>query len=81
MVLELTIRVESAYSDGHCSSSVETVAVEPFADVEELWEQLSDFSGDGHGTDSSLGYCYSITVLGAPGRVDLVGLSNEWCGA
>ena len=81
MALELTIRVENAYSDGHESQRVQTVEVEPFTDIEELWEQLQEFTGDGHGTDSSLGYCYEVTVLTCPQRPHLVGLSNEWVGA
>jgi hypothetical protein len=81
MALELTIKVDSAYSDGHESQRVENLAVEPFADVEELWEQLQEFTGDGHGTDSSLGYCYEVTVLAFPQRSDLVGRSYEWAGA
>jgi len=79
--MTLTVKLENAYSDGHCSESVETVAVEPVDDVEKLWEQLQEFTGDGHGADDDLGYCYTITVLEAPGRPELVGLSNEWVGA
>lgn len=79
--MTLTLKVENTYSDGHSSTSVETVAVEPVADVEKLWEQLAEFTGDGHGAGMDLGYCYTITILEAPGRADLVGLSNEWAGA
>lgn len=34
----MTIKVENVYSDGHKSTVVETVEVEPFDDVDELWE-------------------------------------------
>ncbi len=79
--MALTIKVENAYSDGHESERVETVQVEPFEDLEELWEQLEEFTGDGHGIDNDLGYCYTVTVLESVERPDLVGLSNEWVGA
>ncbi|MEW2484523.1 hypothetical protein AB0876_33530 [Mycobacterium sp. NPDC049093] len=79
--LKLTIRVESAYSDGHTSKRVETVEVEPFEDLEQLWEQLEEFTGDGHGIGNDLGYCHEITIVDAPARPDLVGKLNEWVGA
>lgn len=79
--LKLTIRVENAYSDGHTSKRVETVEVEPFEDLEQLWEQLEEFTGDGHGIGNDLGYCYEITIVEASGRNDLVGKNNEWVGA
>ncbi|MCT7373279.1 hypothetical protein [Mycolicibacterium llatzerense] len=78
--MKLTIKSESAYSDGHESERIETVDIEPFEDIEELWEQLHDYTGDGHGTDSSLGYFYAITVLESPDRPTLVGQREEWCG-
>ncbi|OMC37690.1 hypothetical protein A5742_08630 [Mycolicibacterium fortuitum] len=79
--LTLTIRVENAYSDGHTSKRVETVEVEPFEDLEQLWEQLEEFTGDGHGIGNDLGYCFEITIVDAPGRCELVGEFNEWVGA
>lgn len=79
--MALTLKLENAYSDGRCSTSVETVEVEAVDDVEELWEHLEEFTGDGHGIGNDLGYCYTITVLDAPGHADLVGLTNEWVGA
>lgn len=78
---QLARLVENAYSDGHESERVETVGVAAFDDLEELWEQLQEFTGDGHGIGNDLGYCYAVTVVGAPGRPDLVGLSNEWAGS
>ncbi|UBV22313.1 hypothetical protein H8Z59_03620 [Mycolicibacterium fortuitum] len=79
--LTLTIRVENAYSDGHTSKRVETVEVERFEDLEQLWEQLEEFTGDGHGIGNDLGYCFEITIVDAPGRCELVGECNEWVGA
>lgn len=79
--LVLKIKVECAYSDGHESTVVETVAIQPVNDREELWEQLQDFTGDGHGIGRDLGYCHTITILESNGDPDLVDLTNEWCGA
>lgn len=78
--LTLTFTVESAYSDGHSSKRTETAELEPFEDLEELWEQLEEFIGDGHGVGKNLGYCFEITIVDAPGRPDLLGKSNEWAG-
>lgn len=80
-MMTLTLKLENDYSDGHHSESVETVAVEPVDDVEKLWELLHDFTGDGHGDGNDLGYCYTITVLAAPGRPQFLNLTNEWVGA
>lgn len=79
--MKLTIKNESAYSDGHESERTETVDVEPFDDMDELWEQLHDYTGDGHGIDPDLGYCYVITIIESPECPNLVGESNEWSGA
>ena len=79
--MPLMIKVENTYSDGHESTVVETVEVQPFNDIEELWEQLQDRTGDGHGVDRDLGYCYTITILAAAEYPELVGASNEWVGA
>lgn len=79
--LALSIEVENHYSDGHQSKRVESVEVDPFDDMEGLWEQLQEFTGDGHGIDSDLGYLYTVTILEAPKMPELVGRSNEWCGS
>lgn len=79
--LTLKIKVENAYSDGHESTVVETVRVEPFDDIEELWEQLQDFTGDGHDVGGVLGYCHTITIVDAAENSALVGSCNEWVGA
>lgn len=77
----LSIKVENAYSDGHESERVETVQVAPFSDLEQLWDQLWAFTGDGHGVGRDGGYCHIVTVVGCFDRPELVGLSNEWAGA
>lgn len=79
--MTLTIKVENAYSDGHESSVVETVVVQPFNDIEELWEQLHERTGDGHGIDGDFGYCHTVTILAAAEYPDLIGACNEWVGA
>jgi hypothetical protein len=48
----LVIGVETAYSDGHESQCVATVAVEPFAVSRSCGKQLREFTGK---TDGSLG--------------------------
>jgi hypothetical protein len=45
MTLSLTIKVQNTYSDGHESEHVEAVQVAPFDDLEELWEQLHEYTG------------------------------------
>lgn len=76
--VHLKIKVENSYSDGHESEQVEKVQVEPFEDLEELWEQLREYTGDGHGIGRDVDALYTVTVLEAPERPELVGLSNEW---
>lgn len=74
----LEVRVECAYSDGHESSRSEAVVAEPFTDLEDLWDQLFDLTGDGHGDGRDLGCLTVMTILEAAGRPELVGLSHEW---
>lgn len=76
----MAIRVESAYSDGYESVRVQDVEVAPFGDIDQLWEHLEEYTGDGHGTAGKLGYCYTITVLECPERPEVIGQSNEWAG-
>lgn len=79
--LVLKIKVESAYEDGHQSEREQSVTVPPFATLDEMWDHLEEFNGDGHGADNpKLGYCHSITVIDCPAQPGLVGESNEWCG-
>jgi hypothetical protein len=86
----MRIRIESAYSDGHCSTRVEEVGEFVYdptdrdycCDEEEALElYLSTFSGDGHGADEpDLGWCYEVTVLEADNAA-LVGHVYENCGS
>jgi hypothetical protein len=89
----MRIRIESAYSDGHCSTRIEEVAEFVFADLatnpdyagcdedEALNFYLSEFSGDGHGAKfPKLGWCYEVTVLEADNAA-LVGHVYENCGS
>jgi hypothetical protein len=78
VAVHLKIKVENTYSDGHESEQVEKVQVEPFEDLEHLWEQLREYTGDGHGIGRDVDALYTVTVLEAPERPELVGLSNEW---
>uniref|UniRef100_A0A5Q5BTD5 Uncharacterized protein n=2 Tax=unclassified Mycobacterium TaxID=2642494 RepID=A0A5Q5BTD5_MYCSS len=78
MALNLTIKVENAYSDGHESEQTHTVTMERFRGEEDLWEQLFEYTGDGHGDGRDLGSLHTVTVLGCPEYPELVGLSNEW---
>ena len=48
-------------------------------DADEWWEFMAQYTGDGHGRDSSLGWFYSITVVEAADPA-LVGLYWENCG-
>ncbi len=78
MALRLRVQVENTYSDGHQSERVQEIQVEPFDDLEELWEQLHAYTGDGHGIGRGVDALYTVTVLESPNRPELVGLSNEW---
>lgn len=79
MALHLTIKVENTYSDGHESEQTHAVELEQFRGEEDLWEQLFDYTGDGHGADRpDLDSLYTVTVLACPEHSELVGLSNEW---
>lgn len=80
------IRVHNAYSDGHESTIDYTVNVtgnigDDLSDdvLEPLWDLLSEYTGDGHGTDPDLGWCYSITITDAT-DARLIGLEWENCG-
>lgn len=76
--VRMQIRVECAYSDGHESTRTEMVEVQPFTDLEDLWDQLWDQTGDGHGIGRDAVCLSTVTVLESPARPALVGLSNEW---
>lgn len=76
----MIVEIENAYSDGH-TSTVRVVVVDPAgpADLADWWDrEVSQHTGDGHGRDSRLGFCYSATIVDGP--ADLVGSSYEWIG-
>lgn len=79
-MIGLVIKVECAYSDGHESVRVQEVEIASFGDLDQLWEDLEEYTGDGHGTGGKLGYCYTITVLECLASPELVGQSHEWAG-
>lgn len=83
----MRILVENHYSDGY-ESKVEVDVpdvVEPtdFGDdgapMDDLWAELHDYTGDGHGMDSDLGFCYTVTILDASSD-ELIGKTREWIG-
>ena len=76
--VELTVKVENAYSDGYQSEQTQTVRLAAVDDEEDLWEQLYDYTGDGHGIGRDLNAIYEMTVLACPQRPEFVGLNNEW---
>jgi len=78
--MKMTINVENHHSDGHKSQRTEVANVAPFENLDELWEELQEFTGDGHDVDGDLGYCHTITIVDSPDRPTLVGETNEWVG-
>lgn len=78
MTVELTVKMENAYSDGYQSEQTHQVQFDAVIDAEDLWEQLYEYTGDGHGVGRDLDAIYTASVLACPQRPELVGLSNEW---
>jgi len=77
--IELVIKVENAYSDGHESEQTRTVEVAEVLDEDQLWDELYEYTGDGHGQDRpDLGSCHTVTVVASPHRPDLLGLDHEY---
>jgi len=75
----MKVRIANAYSDGHESERVALLA-EPDVLTEDWWDDVAlPETGDGHGMDSSLGYCYTVTILTASNPA-FVGQSREWSG-
>jgi hypothetical protein len=77
-MLNLTIKVENAYSDGHTSEQIHQVDLGRFRGDEALWDELWEYTGDGHGDSRDLCAIYTVTILESPQFPPLVGLSNEW---
>lgn len=75
----MKICVENAYSDGYESSQRHVIDdADVPRDIEDMWDLLWEYTGDGHGDHSGLDSCYTITIEAAADPV-LVGLSREWC--
>lgn len=82
----MKIKVENSYSDGHESTIEYTVPDmdlpqrDSYTDsevwIEDVWDHLYRYTGDGHGKDSSLGWFYGIDILEAADP-ELVGLHWE----
>lgn len=73
--LELIVKIENVYDDGHCSERTIALAV-PEGDLDDWWQdEVFDHTGDGHGAGST-GSCLTATVVGGP--TSLLGMSNEW---
>jgi hypothetical protein len=77
------IRIENTYSDGHQSARRAKVTEPASASskvLEQWWEDVvAPQTGDGHGLDSRLGFCYTVTVLRA-NTAGLAGQVHEWVG-
>ncbi|WP_394941161.1 DUF3846 domain-containing protein [Psychromicrobium sp. YIM B11713] len=74
------IRIENTYCGSH-ESTTEVWVIPPAdnstKDLEEWWQdEVFKHTGDGHGTDGSLGSLLTATVLSGPAH--LLGQSFEW---
>lgn len=75
----VTVRIENTYSDGHSSTEHVTLPAPNEADLDEFWEdEVFEYTGDGHGIDSSLGSYYEATITAGPEH--LVGKTYSWGG-
>lgn len=77
----VTVHIENWYSDGHESERTIHLPA-PTGDISgdlDEWfnEAVFPHTGDGHGTDSSLGSCYTASIVDAADKT-LVGKSFEW---
>jgi hypothetical protein len=84
----MKVRITNDYSNGHHSEHTVEIETEPSLeqlkqdhDDEDSWwqEVVFDETGDGTGLDSSLGFCYTATIIEANNPA-LVGQSEEWIG-
>lgn len=80
---KVKVKIENAYSDGHESTSEVELdlpdGVTPDSQELDDWftDVVFDHTGDGHGIDSSLGSCYTATIVAAEDP-KLVGATTEW---
>lgn len=65
-MLNLTVKVDNAYSDGHTSEQTYQVDLGQVRGEEALWE----CTGDGHGDCRSMCAIYAVTILDSPGYVE-----------
>lgn len=76
----ITVRIENNYEDGH-ESTHEVLVPVPDDSLEGWWDEVSSWTGDGHGIGKDLGYCYTATVIDAPEPFrHLIGQTEEWSG-
>lgn len=78
----IEVRIENTYEDGHESTHIVHLPA-PEGDLDSWWEDVVlEQTGDGHGIDNDLGYCYEATVVGTPKDFEhLLGESREWSGS
>lgn len=77
-MLNLTIKVENAYSDGYTSVQTHRVELGQFRGEDAMWDELWEYTGDTHGDARNVDAIYTVTILESPKMPPLVGLSNEW---
>ncbi|MDP9903148.1 DUF3846 domain-containing protein [Arthrobacter bambusae] len=74
------VRIENTYSDGHESTTevwLEPPAGNSAKELEDWWQdEVFGHTGDGHGTDGSLGSLLTATVISGP--THLAGQTFEW---
>lgn len=72
----MKIQIENTYSDNHSSVQIREVDDAVYTgDLDELWDELWTYTGDG--TGEALDAFYEITILEAD-DTSLVGLTHEW---
>jgi hypothetical protein len=80
----VTVRITNDYSDGHASNHTVALDAPTAVSDEELDEWFEDVvfpeTGDGHGTDEDLGYCYTARIVAADDE-SLIGACFEWVGS
>jgi hypothetical protein len=76
--MKVTVLIQNDYSDGHHSDCVVELDGPEESELIELWwaDEVYPHTGDGHGTDSELGSCYTATIVAGDPRY--VGKTAEW---
>lgn len=71
--------IDNTYEDGH-TSKTDVELETPTGPLEDWWEDVVfPRTGDSHGANSDLGFCYTATIVKADDR-SLIGESHEWSG-